>query len=128
MLKPSAPWGQSSRQLKQTRHSDLRRADCGSEAPWQRWRQSSQLTHFCSSRSIRQRENAGEEAERGSQGAKDATEEAGNHQVHRDEEKEERTDYPGKLVHKRLKIDPSGNHVRGRQDRDGERPEKRQIG
>src|SRR5271157_4089291 len=56
MLKPSAPWGQSSRQLKQTRHSDLRRADCGSEAPWQRWRQSLQLSHFCSSRSIRQRE------------------------------------------------------------------------
>ena len=51
----SASSGQSSMQLKQTKHSLLRRAPCGSEAPSHLFRQRSQSVHFVTSRSIRQR-------------------------------------------------------------------------
>ena len=44
-------------QLKQTKHSDLRKTEWGSQAPWHLWRQRLQPVHFCMSRSIRQIEN-----------------------------------------------------------------------
>src|SRR5208283_2251095 len=45
-------------------------------------------------------------------------------EVHRDEKEEEKTHYPGKLIRKRLNVDPSGGHVDGGQDGDGERSEE----
>jgi hypothetical protein len=51
----SASSGQSSMQLKQTKHSLLRSAPCGSEAPSHPLRQRSQSVHFVTSRSIRKR-------------------------------------------------------------------------
>ena len=55
-LNESASSGQSSMQLKQTKHSLLRRSVCGSEAPSQFFRQRSQSTHLSTSRSILQSE------------------------------------------------------------------------
>src|SRR4051812_40260646 len=52
-----ASCGQSSMQLKQTKHSLLRRSACGSLAPSQLLMQRSQSVHRTGSRSIRQSEN-----------------------------------------------------------------------
>ena len=55
-LNESASSGQSSMQLKHTKHSLLRNCVCGSDAPSQFFRHRSQSTHLAVSRSMRQRD------------------------------------------------------------------------
>jgi hypothetical protein len=55
-LKEMASTGQSSMHSKQTKHSLLRSWVCGSEAPWQFFRQASQSMQVFGSRSILQKE------------------------------------------------------------------------
>jgi len=108
-LKEMASSGQSSMQLKQTKHSLLRSWVCGSEAPSQLLRQRVAVDAPES--------DGGKGAEKSAERTEDAAEKPGNEDVHSDEEKEQEPDDPGADMKILADIDGAGHEeIEGRQD------------
>ena len=111
-------------QLRQTKHSLLRRSPCGSDAPSQLFRQRSQSVQRTGSRSIRQSENRLKIPSNAPSGQTTRQKNRGNPPVGHEEADEDQADDPGLPVLARLGVDALGRLVHGGQHARGHRPDR----